>query len=58
MDAVDIQNVTLLEKVVKISWTSPLSPNGFILLFDIELIKVDVHDVSYFYIFKCLFDSM
>jgi len=52
-DTVDPHNITIDTKIsddtggqVRISWSDPPSPNGQIVLYDIELVKADVANVS------------
>jgi len=48
---VDAQNVSIvksatLDSSMWIQWTDPPSPNGLILLYDVELSRVEVSNVS------------
>lgn len=50
-DTLDPQNVTVVESAslassMWIQWTDPPSPNGLIVLYDLELSRVEVSNVS------------
>jgi len=52
-DTIDARNISTSKRStdsgdeVFIRWSDPPSPNGLIVLYDIELVKADVANVSY-----------
>jgi len=44
---ISIKNNTQLTNSIVIKWSAPQSPNGLILLYMIELVRVDVKNVSF-----------
>jgi len=52
LDTVDPANISITPSIklpssMRIQWTDPPTPNGLIVLYDLELSRVEVSNVSY-----------